>query len=246
CMKQIPLSSISNFLKITEEPQSKIDKWLSRNKITKDDITSILKSNIQSQEDIKNRKEYYVLNNHLQALANLDLDVCTIEDIVPKSNLWFYKLALWLEGISTEFNFDEFKTSLVFLSPNHQIRFLKKLFWLAHTNKFDLTVEKLSQLTRIDFDIYKSNQEHNPDVPLDISVDIVIEAIKSFSENQKFLFDSDLLTIVLKDIILNKMHKFKIKGLFEECAGRYEAEFNWNRNGEVRKVPFGNNQFYFA
>src|SRR5690606_38892599 len=62
----------------------------------------------------------------------------------------------------------------------------------------------------------------------------------------KFLFDSDLLTIVLKDITLNKKHKFKIKGLFEECAGRYEAEFNWNRNGEVRKVPFGNNQFYFA
>lgn len=245
-IKQIPLSSISSYLKITEEPQSKIGKWISRNKITKDDITRILKFNIQSQETIKNRNEYYVLKNHLKALANLYFDLCTIEDIVPKSNLWFYKLILWIEGISTEFNFDEFKTRFVFLAPNHQIQFLKKLFWLAHTNRFDLTVKKLSLLTRIDFDIYKLNQEHNPDVPLDISVDIVIEAIKSFSENQKFLFDSDLLRIVIKDMTLNKKHKFKIKGLFEECAGRNEAEFNWNRNGEVRKVPFGNNQFYFA
>jgi len=245
-IKKIPLSSISSYLKITEEPQSKIDKWLTRNKITKGDIISILKSNIQSQETIKNRKDYYVLNHHLLALAKLGIDVCTIENIVTKDNLGFYKLALWLEGISTKFSFDEFKSSLVFLSSDHQIRFLKKLFWLADTNKFDLTVEKLSQLTRIDFDIYTLNQEHNPDVPLDISVDIIIEALKSFSENQKFLFDSDLLTIVFKDLTLDKTHKFKIKGLFEECPGRYEAEFNWNRNGEVRKIYFGNNRFYYA
>lgn len=244
-MKQIP-SSISNYLKVNDEPQSKIKKWLRRNKITKDEITRILKSNIQSQEDIKNRKEYYVLNNHLQALVNLDFDLCTIEDKVPKGNLWLYKLILWLGGISTEFNFDEFKTRFVFLSPNHQIQFLKKLFWLAHTKKFDLTVGKLRQLTRIDFDIFKLDKEHNADVSLDISVDIVVEAIKSFSENQKFLFDSDLLTIVLKDLTLDKTHKFKIKALFEQCPGRYEAKFNWNRNGEVSKIPFGNNRFYYA
>ncbi len=246
CMKQIPISSISNYLQITEELQSKIDKWLGRNKITKGDITSILKSNIQSQEEIKNRKEYYFLSNHLQALANLDFDINTAEDIIPESNLWFYKLALWLEDISTEFKYDEYKTKLIFLSPDHQIRFIKKLFWLAHTEKFDLTVGKLTQLTRIDFDIFSLNQELHSDVPLDISVDIVVEAIKSFSENGKFLFDSELLTIVLKDLNLNKKHKFKIKELFEKCSRRYEAEFNWNRNGEVRKIPFGNNKFYYA
>lgn len=245
-LKQIPESSLSNYLLITEELQSKVEKWLSRSRTTKDDIASILKANIQSQGEIKNRQEYYVLNNHLQALVNIDIDVTALEDIIPQRNLWFYKLSLWLKDISTEFKYDEYKTKLVFLSPDHQIRFIKKLFWLAHTAKFDLTVEKLTQLTRIDFDIFSLNQGHHPDVPLDISVDIVIEAIKSFSENEKFLFDSELLTIVIKDLTLNKKYKFKIKGLFEECPGRYEAEFNWNRNGEVRKIPFGNNQFYFA
>lgn len=245
-IKRIPLTSISSFLKATEEPQTKIVKWLTRNKITKDDITSILKSNIQSHVSIKNKKDYYVLNNHLLALNKIGIDICTTEFIVSENNLWFYKLALWLSDISTEFNFDEFKTKLVFLSPNHQIRFLKKLFWLAHSKKFDLTVEKLSQLTRIDFDIYKINQEQNPDIPIDISVDIVIEAIKSFADNQKFLFDSDLLSILFKDITINKKHKFKIKELFEKCAGRYEADFNWNRNGKVKKVSFGQGKEYFA
>ena len=245
-LNQIPPSSIANYLQTIEKPQSEVDKWLGHKKITKVDITSILKSNIQSQEEIKNRKEYCILSNHLKALANLELDVNTIEEIIPTNNQWFYKLSLWLEDLSTDFSFEEYKTKLVFLSPEHQIRFIKKLFWLAHTNKFELTVEKLTHLTRIDFDIYKLNQEHNPDVPLDISVDIVIEAIKSFSEYQKFLFDSELLSIVLKDITLNKKHKFKIKGLFEKCSGRYEAEFNWKRNGKVRKVTTGNNSFYYA
>lgn len=245
-LKQIPKSSISNYLLITEELQSKVEKWLSGSITNADDIASILKANIQNQGEIKNRQEYYVLYNHLQALVNIDIDVTALEGIIPQSNLWFYKLSLWLEDISTEFKYDEYKTKLVFLSPDHQIRFIKKLFWLAHTAKFDLTVEKLTQLTRIDFDIFSLSQEHHPDVPLDISVDIVIEAIKSFSENEKFLFDSELLAIVIKDLTLNKKYKFKIKGLFEECPGRYEAEFNWNRNGEVSKIPFGNNQYYFA
>lgn len=234
-IKTTPKKSISKLLLAGDNFQSKIDKWLNCKRISNDEITEILISNIQNQKKIGKRKEYYVLCNHLHALANLDINVTVINDIIPPSNLSFCKLALWLEGISTEFNFDEYKTKLVFLSPNHQIRFLKKLFWLAHTNKFDLTVEKLSQLTRIDFDIYSLNQEHHPDVPLDISVDIVIEAIKTYQEKQKFLFDNDLMKIVLKDISFNKKHKFQIHGLFEKCKGRYEAKFNWKRNGEIHK-----------
>lgn len=245
-LAQIPSSSISRHLFITEELQSDIEMWLSNGKIEKEDIIGILKSNIQSQEEIKNRQDYYVLNNHLQSLIHLDVDVIKLKNIIPKSNLWFYKLSLWVEGIAAEFNYDEYKTKLVFLSPDHQIRFIKKLFWLADTNKFDLTVEKLSQLTRIDFDIYKINENFYPDIPLDISVDIVIEAIKSYSENESFLLDGELLKIVFKDLTFNEKYKFQIRELFEKCIGRYEADYDWETEGNVRKVPFGNNQFYFA
>jgi cold shock CspA family protein len=245
-LNQISLNILSNSLKDTSGLQSKINKWLTGNKITEEDVINILKSNITDQEPIKTRNEYYFLNYHILALANLNVDVVDLERIVNPSNLSFYRLALWLEGKSSEFYFDEFKSIFVFLSSDHQIRFLKKLFWLAQNRKFGLTVENLRELTRIDFDIYRLNQIHNPEVPLDISVDIVIEAIKSFSENRKFLLDSDLLKIVLKDLSSDKTHKFKIRSLFEKCTGRYEAKFNWNRNGEVRRISFGDNRFYYA
>ena len=152
---------------------------------------------------------------------------------------------MWLEGISDEFNFNDYKTKLVFLSPDDQIKFLRKIFWLKHTSKFDLTVEKLNELIRIDFDLYSLNQKYYPDVLLDISVHIVLDAIKSFAENGKFLFESDLLTILFKNLTSNKSYKFKIKELFESCSGRSNAEF-YKGTRTVKKIPFDTNRFYFA
>lgn len=244
--ESIPIQAISDKLLTDVDIQTQIEKWLSRKRISKENLINILKSNIKGLNKISNRREFYVLYNHLVSLTKLNIDVNSIEVLISIEIFWFYRLANWVEGSSEEFNFEEFKTKFVFLSTEDQIKFLRKLFWLMSLNKFELTIEKLSQLTRIDFDIFTLNEQINPDIPLDISVDIVIEALKSFTEYGKFLLDSELLKIVLKDLTTTKTYKFRVRELFEECTGRYEAKFNWHRNGEVSKIPFGINQFYFA
>ncbi len=244
--ESIPTQAISSKLLADKDIQAQIETWISRNRITKESLANILKLNLEGLNKITNRKEFYVLYNHLVSLKKLNIDINSIGLLINKDNYAFYCLANWIEGASEEFNFDEFKTKFAFLSPDDQIKFFRKLFGLMSESKFELTVEKLTQLTRIDFDIFTLNEEINPDIPLDISVDIVIEALKSFSEHGKFLLDSELLKIVLKDITNNKAYKFKLRELFEACTGRYEAKYNWHRNGEVSKVQFGNNQFYFA
>jgi len=242
----LPEEQISKCLLIEEKLPQKVDKWLSDNRINKDILVRILKSNIQAYDPITNRMQFYILHSHLLALDKLDSGVTMLDDQTSPSNKWFLKLANWIEGKSTDFNFDEFKTKLVFLTPEHQIVFLRKLFYLAQIGRFELTVEKLNQLIRIDFNIFELANKIHPEVYLDPSVDIVVEALKSFSENGRFLVDNELIDIVTKALAGNKKYKFQILQLFEVCEGRFEGKFNWRTNGEIKKVFTDQNQFYFA
>lgn len=241
-----PEQAIVDYLLSQTDVQIKIEGWLANGFMSKEKVITILLLNLKSLKEVQNRHNFYTLLNHLKALNKFDIDIKNTETPVIENNIGFFKLALWIEDISSEFNYEEFRTKIPFLSPEHQIRFLRKIFKLKHEKKFDLTVEKLAKLINIDFDIFKINEEYNPEIPLDISVDIVIEAIKSFSESGKFLLDSDLLKIVLKDVSNDKKHKFQVAELFEKCEGRFEAKYNWITKGEINKIPFGDGQFYFA
>ena len=234
-----PLKYIAKFILDNENLQSILKDWISKKRLTKEEAVELLEGNIKQLDKILNRKQFYVIYFHLEALSDFIVEESKILPLIKEDNIWFYKLVRWITGESDVFDFDEFKSLLVYLSPAHQVKFLKKIFWLKHIGKFDLTIEKLNQLTRIDFDIYKLNQEFHPDILLDITVDVVIEAIKSFKTQGKFLFDSDLIKIVIKDVSLNLKHKFEIGGLFEKCKGRYEAKFNWQHNGEISKLDNG-------
>lgn len=234
--KITPGTFLSNYLMKSENIQQIIDDWLLKNRLSKTEIVSLLERNIRQLGKIEKRQQFYVLYNHLESLLSFEVDLSNTNSFIQAENLWFFKLANWINGSSIDFDFEEFKSRFVYLSPEHQIKFLKKIFWLKHTGKFDLTIEKINQLTRIDFDVFKHNQQFRPDILLDISVDVVIEAIKSFQMQGKYLFDSDLFKIVLKDVSLNLKHKFQIYGLFEKCKGRYEAKFDWQRNGEISKL----------
>lgn len=241
----IPEDYISSNFLFDGKFELKIERWLTNHRIEKDKAIQLMMSNIQKFQKISSRKDFYLLHKNVTTLCKFDIK-CKEVEILFNDNLWFFKLICWLEGFSSEFNFDEFRTKLVFLTPEHQIKFLRKLFFLSHTKQFDLTAEKLNQLVRIDFDIFKISEEVNTDVHLDISVDVVVEAIKSFSENGKFLFDSQLLSIVIKNITVDKKFRFKISELFEKCEGRYGFEYNWRANGEIKKEYFGDSKFYYA
>lgn len=240
----IPEEYLSNNSIFDDRFQLKIERWLTNHRISNETAFQLILLNILRIQKITTRKEFYELYKNVTTLGKFDIKCKDIEKQLS-DNIDFFKLICWLEGFSPEFNFDEFKTKLVFLTPDHQIKFLRKLFYLSHTNQFDLTAEKLNQLVRIDFDIFKISEDVNPDVNLDISIDVVIETIKSFAENGKFLFDSQLLTIVLRNITSDKKFRFSISELFEKCNRRYWMEFDWNVNGKIIKIKSGENQYLY-
>ena len=241
-----PVSSLAKILLSNENLSNKVNLWVRQNNLGRNEVIDILKSNIQKFKRITTSQQFYNHNDHLVTLLDFRIDAELLEDIITPENKWFSKLINWVDGSSEEFDFDEFKTKMVFLNSKHQIIFLKKLFWLAQSGKFELTVEKLLELTRIDFDIYSINEKINHEVPLDISVDIVIEFIKSYVEKGKPLLENDLLNIVLRNLNFNKKYRFKIADLFEKCTGRLEAKYDWNTAGTLRKLPFGDNKYYYV
>ena len=207
---------------------------------------NILAVNLNNFEKIEERESFYVFNQHLKELLDLEENLEFLENRISQENISFFHFANWLFGRSEYFHFEDYKNKLVYLSNDHQIIFLKKLFWLAHQQKFDLTVNKLDELTRIDYDLFKLNQQHNPEIPLDISVHVVIESLKAYSVSQKFLLENELLRLVLKNLTGQKENEFQLRGLFEGCRGRTEMKFNWDRDGEISKEYYQAGKYYLG
>src|SRR5690606_2538639 len=86
------------------------------------------------------------------------------------------------------------------------------------------------------------------EIILDLSTSFIIEAIKKYKKEGKFLVETDLLTIVLKEIGLDKTKKFQLSDFFDECKGRMIGVYNWSSNGEIKKLsnPNDKNQFFFT
>jgi len=89
----------------------------------------------------------------------------------------------------------------------------------------------------------------NPDIFVDISTDVVIKALMTYKEKQRFSIEGELLATVLNDIGRDKTRRFKLSNYFEKCEGRLITDFprcNWDTEGEIKKIYWGDNQFYYA
>lgn len=241
-----PVDYLSDLFLTERDKFNKINIWLINDRITKNELNEILLKNIESI-NIEKREHFYSLYEHIKELLKHKVDLNHIVEKAKSSSKAFINLIAWLEGDSLRFNFSGFSQRFIYLNSNDQIKFIKKLFHLSHKDKFNLSVSHLNELVTIDYNLYSLSQKHNPEVPLDISAHVVIEAIKSFNETGKFLVDSDLLKVVLENLKYDETYKFKIHGLFEKCKGRQIADFDWKgQEGKVKKIPFGDNAFYFA
>lgn len=214
---------------------SKVCKWISEKLKSEDEINSLILELLKSLI-ITSRKDLFLFKSYMSVLNNLQFKE-SLDQFLPENHLPFLNVLNWLEGKSEAFDFDQYKKLIVCFPTTDQIQFIRKLFWLKQTGKFDLTIEKLEQITRVDLDIYKINKNYNPDVYLDISIHVVIEALKSFENNQKFLLESELLKLVLDNYHQNKYRSFKILNLFDKCDGRSVPKYNFeNLGGTIRKI----------
>jgi len=193
-------------------------------------------------EDLPCELEIEVSNDNSQIEFDTELHLKKIKQF----NNDFYNIILWFNDKEKFFDFELLKQKFIYFAPDEQVRIIRKLFFLKANGEFDLTVEKLNELTRFDLDLYKTNLNFNPEIPIDISIDVVIKALLSYKQNQRFFVESELLTIILNDLKFDKTRRFRLSNYFENCLGRQTAKFNWSREGEIKKVNFGNNHFYFA
>lgn len=241
--KVFPKNQIDKILLDKFENYAQIKNWIENKITTKDEITDYLFSYLEIKELVTDRIKFNKQLNHIKYL--LQLDQRNIERII-QIQYDFYNLILWIFDIENFLDFETLKKHFIYFDPDKQIRIIRKLFFLNAIKKLDLTIEKLDELTRFDIDLYNINLEFNPEIAVDISTDVVIKALLSYKQNSRFFVESKLLSIILDDLKLDKTRRFKLSNYFEDCLGRQTADFNWSTEGEIRKVRYGNNQFYFA
>lgn len=241
--KIFPQNHVSELLKDKFENYAQIDKWIENKATTTEEISNFLFSFLNKQISVTDRIVFYKHLNHIKFL--LQSNELHLEQIKQIQND-FYNIILWTLDEENVLDFELLKQKFIYFSPNEQVRIIRKLFFLKASGQFDLTIEKLNELARFDLDLYKTNLEFNPDIPVDISTDVVIKALFTFQKNNRFFVESELLTVVLNDLKLDKTKRFRLSNYFEDCLGRQTAKFDWSREGEISKVKFGNNQFYFA
>ncbi len=113
----------------------------------------------------------------------------------------------------------------------------------------NIGIEKLNELTRIDLDLYRTNLQFNPQIPLDISTDVVLKALLSYKQTGKFLTDTEVFKLVIKNLENDKKVRFKFEHYFEKCTGRMGVELATSSSGRIFKQVISENglpTFYFA
>lgn len=240
--KIIPKQQIIRLLDENYKSYNVIPEWQDKNVISNEQLLNILINNLTAIGAIEDRKTFYKAYCHIKAVKDyLNNGVEEVKNIGNQ----FFTLILWFFGEENSLQFELLKSKFIYFNPDDQVRIIKKIFQQIQNESIQLTIEDLNEIMRIDIDLYKANLKFNPTIPLDISTDIVIKAILNYKRKGKFLVESELLEIVLHDLFDDKKRKFKIGNYFEKCEGRLTAEFDWSRNGEISKVSFGENKFYF-
>lgn len=238
-----PESYIASTLNEKYEDYNKLKKWINDGLVLSEKIKSFLLSYLKANQEVSDRIIFYRQYNHIKCLV--DLDNSTVSNIEDFKND-FYSIILWFLGSEISFDFDLLASKFIYFSPDDQVKIIRKLFFLKANGTIQLSINELNKLTRIDLDLYRTSKKFNPEIPLDISTEIILSALLSYTQTNKFLVEGELLSLVLQSLGTDKKRKFKLSNYFENCEGRLNAEFDWSRNGEISKVNFGEGRFYFA
>lgn len=221
----------------------KLKNWINKTS-THEEICSLILDNLKNEELIDDRTNFYKYFNYIKII--IEKDESYLFDIKKLNNV-FFNLILWFLDKDVDFNFELLKKKFIYFSPDDQVRILRKLFLYISKNEYNLTIEKLDELTKFDLNLFKTFKDFNTNFPIDISTDIIIKALLSFKNNHRFILENELLTIVLNDLKNINTRQFKISNYFEDCLGRYLPRYNFDiAKGRVSKIFYNGDKFYFA
>lgn len=206
-------------------------QWVQDERVEPEAFATLVIDSLASLPTIKHHSDYARLQKRLSLLGAA----------VPQSLVRareeqrdFVRLFSWLHGYDEAFDFEAFRSRVVYLAPDDQVAFLQKLFHLHRQGKFVLTAGKLDRLTRVDLDVFSIAEAQGVEETLDLSMEVVIQVVRSVQQNGMFPRRSDLLKIVYHGT--TRRNRMQVEDLFDECEGRARAEWNWSlQRGTVRK-----------
>jgi cold shock CspA family protein len=219
----------------------KIGQLAKDNHISLIDVKNTLLENINAHFAPINRTQFKTLEFSIESLLCIDPDFKNSLEIPSYENI---NLILWASFSNGEFEFESIRKKFIYFDPIKQVEILKKLFRMKEIGEFDLTTQKLVSLTKFDLDLFLSSTQEIPRIPIDISTDLIIQLLDSIEKKGEFLFESDLMTIILNDLLSDQTKKFKFDHFFERCKGRTEVDYERHINGSVKKKPY-KDKFYF-
>ena len=120
----------------------------------------------------------------------------------------YYNLILWFLSYSNKFNYELLCRLFIYFLPEDQVRIIKKLFYLKEAGKIQLNTNMLDNLLRVDAELYKLISEQYPEIPIDVSSEIVIKALVHLSETGYFSSEKEVLNIVICAGQYRKNEKF--------------------------------------
>lgn len=181
---------------------------------------------LTENEKVENRPTFYKILYSIKYL--LKIDSLYIKEIERKRND-YYTLMLWFLSYSESFDFELLRHLFIYFLPKDQVRIIKTLFYLAEDGKIQLSIKMLDSLLRVDADLYKLISAQHPELPIDVSSEIIIKALINITENGNFSTDKDVLNIVIQAAQHNKHENFKIGSYFDQCAGRKTYKWHGRR-----------------
>ena len=239
----LPEKFLQSYLSNNPKDFKDLEDWLEDEIIAKKELENIFIKIIHDTSEVGDRRQFHTVFNIIEYFINSDVE--KLESVIDRKNP-FHSLILWYLGECEELDYQTLKGKFIYFNPDQQVRIMKRLFLHRSKNQFNFSIDDLEEIVRADLDLYLTNEKFNSEIVLDLSTSIIIEGLKKYQEQGKFLVESELLSIVLKDIGQDKTKRFELSQYFDICKGRKVGKHNWKTNGKIRKVFYGDDQFYFA
>jgi len=152
----------------------------------------------------------------------------------------YFKLNLWLEDYHESLDFNSYKLHTITLSPTDQKKFVKKVLKYIHEEKAVISIDDLTSLNVIDFELSKLAEKVD-EFHLDYSTSVILNVIHELNNKIKLDTKKEATDAQhrIYDLIIKQIKEPKdilqITGFFDECEGRCNVSVNeiQNESGEI-------------
>ena len=220
--REIIKQDYSNYLfnTLLNDDISNYDTLFTITRLRKERILDGLLNNLSMIEEINNLPTFNKVYFHISSVIKVDENRVTSIQNFDNS---VFNVILWHFDKIDSFDFVTLRTKFIYFNPSDQVRILKKLFMLAETQKMTLTIEMLDSLVRIDRSLFEIIANEKPEIPIDISVDVIIKSLSKYVKEHKFYYNNEIFDIMLVYMKMSKRYDFRIKDFFDECTGRVDC-----------------------